>query len=129
MLKRQALLAGAAALAMTVAAAAAGDAQPSMHRTMFLTFSHAVGLPGITLPAGTYTFELAMPLVDQTAVIVRNAGNGHLQYLGFTHLVARPSHMKGQAGVTLGETRGGTPPPIGIWFPPDDADGRKFLYR
>jgi hypothetical protein len=129
MLKRQSVLAGAAALAMTVAAAAAGDAQPSMQRTTFLTFSHAVGLPGVTLPAGTYTFELAMPLVDQTAVIVRDAGNGHLRYLGFTHLVARPSHMKGHAGVTIGETRAGTTPPIGVWFPPDDADGRKFLYR
>ena len=129
MLKRQVVMAGAAALALTVAAAAAGDAQPSMHRTMFLTFSQAVGLPGVTLAPGTYTFELAMPLVDQTAVVVRSGDGRRLHYLGFTHLVTRASRLNGQTGVTLGEARRGQAPPVTVWYPPDDAYGRRFIYR
>jgi hypothetical protein len=130
MLKRQTVLvAGAAAVMLTLGVAAAGDAQPSTQRTMFLTFSHAVTLPGVVLEPGTYTFELAIPMVDQTAVSVRSGDGRRLRYLGFTHLVARVPRLNGQTGVMLGEARRGEAPPITVWYPPDDADGRRFIYR
>jgi hypothetical protein len=52
-----------------------------------------------------------------------------LRYLGFTHLVARTPRLNGQTGVALGEARGGQPPPITTWYPLEDADGRRFIYR
>jgi hypothetical protein len=123
------LLAGCAALALVLAAASTGDARSSMHRTTFLTFSHAVGLPGVTLEPGTYSFELAMPTVDQRLVVVRTGNGQRLRYLGFTQLVRRPHLLRDSSGVQLGEAPIGTPPPVAVWYPPESADGRRFVYR
>jgi hypothetical protein len=50
------------------AAAAQADHSGSLasHQT-FLTFSGQVALPGVSLSAGTYTFELADPNGSQTS--------------------------------------------------------------
>ena len=44
-----------AALAMVLAAPASAD---TWNKKTFLTFSGPVQVPGVTLPAGTYTFKL-----------------------------------------------------------------------
>src|ERR1043165_9929217 len=46
----------AAALAVLIAAPAGAD---QWNKKTFLTFSGPVQVPGVTLPAGTYTFKLA----------------------------------------------------------------------
>lgn len=50
---------GAVILALLVAAS--GEAWGTANRTAHLTFSGSFALPGMTLPAGAYTFELADP--------------------------------------------------------------------
>ena len=122
------LAAGCAALVLVLAAASTGNARSSIHRTTFLSFTRSVGLPGVTLSPGTYTFELANPSSDQRTVVVRSADRQTLHYVGLTILTPRPRQLNGASGVVLGEAPNGTPPPITIWYPPDDAEGRQFLY-
>ena len=45
-------------------------ALPNPNRTTYFTFANAVRLPGVTLPAGTYIFEIANPHSDGTVVRV-----------------------------------------------------------
>ena len=48
---------GAMVLGLTVASSG-GAASMTAGKTNHLTFSGPVGLPGVTLPGGTYAFEL-----------------------------------------------------------------------
>jgi len=117
----------AVAIAVGLAAAA-----PTVHgwgnssRLTYLTFSAPVMLPGVTLAAGTYAFELADPLAGDV-VLVRNRARTNVFFLGFTRRVARPASIR--SGVTLGESATGEPKPIAVWYPPDMSDGLQFLYR
>ncbi len=98
-----------------------------MNRTTYLTFSRSVALPGVTLDAGRYIFDIPSPGV---AVVRVMSGDGkRLHYLGFTQPERRPSAFQNKSSVVFGETPEGTPPPITVWFPPDASDGRRFLYR
>jgi hypothetical protein len=125
---RKALLAGTAALAVTLFAATPGDARDSGHLTTYLTFNREVGLPGVTLAPGTYIFELAAPTASVDAVQVKTGDGRRLVYLGFTTLVTRPRGLKEGSSVALGEAVEGAPRPIAVWFPPDTSEGRRFLY-
>src|SRR4029079_17308828 len=60
------IVGGAAALAAFLAPAAHAD---EWNKRTYLTFSGPVQMPGATLPAGTYTFELADP--DSTRHLIR----------------------------------------------------------
>ena len=129
MVKRHIWLAGSLALALVlVAATAPGHAQSSPRQTTFLTFAQAVMLPRVTLPPGTYAFELAHPWSDRHTVVVRSGDGQRLYYLGITRLVPRPLSLREASGVLLGERRAGQPPPITVWYPPHESDGRQFLY-
>src|SRR5262245_44215998 len=55
-------------------------------------FSQAVALPGVVLPAGTYSFDVASPTALDV-VVVRSASRDKLYYMGFTRTVSRPKHM------------------------------------
>jgi hypothetical protein len=61
------------------AAAAQADHAGSLssHRTL-LTFSGPVALPGVSLSAGTYTFELADRNGSPDLVVVRNREQSHV---------------------------------------------------
>src|SRR5689334_18851397 len=48
------------------------SAQVDTKRTTIVTFSAPVALPGVTLPAGSYTFQLADSLVNRNIVQVFN---------------------------------------------------------
>lgn len=122
-----ATLAGAAAVALTLAAGHLGahDAVPS--RREFLTFRSAVALPGIQLVPGTYEFELADP--DSGIVIrVRNRSTRMVVFQGFTRRVERPA-MHRDSRVLFGEARKGEPPPVLVWYPVDQELGYQFIYR
>jgi hypothetical protein len=73
------------------------------YRQTHLTFSRSVGLPGVTLPAGTYEFRLADPATNQSIVMVRETVSPHtLRYLGATVPVKRPANLPENVQVTLG---------------------------
>jgi hypothetical protein len=118
----------AAGVALALARGAA-----SLHATetrlTYLTFSAPVALPGVTLPSGSYAFELADPLGASNIVLVRNRARTQVYFLGFTNRVARPRSMRDTSAVTFGEAAPGQALPIAAWYPPDGGDGRQFIYR
>jgi len=105
------------------------SASSNTNKTMYLTFSGAVQLPGVTLAAGTYTFELEDPMASGDLVCVRNRRGDHAYFLGFTRRVDRPANLRPGQVVSFSETAAGTPPRIAVWYPSDDSHGREFIYR
>jgi hypothetical protein len=119
------LVAAAVAAAVTVLVAASTYAFPVGNFNK-LTFSKAVGLPGVTLPAGSYRFEIANPEMNRDIVRVSDHVTGRVYYTGFTRRVPRPRGLN--AVVTFGEAPAGQALPINVWYPIDSSDGRQFVY-
>jgi hypothetical protein len=119
----------ALALVLGFAAGAAPlDAWVTSSRLTYLTFNAAVALPGVTLPAGTYAFELAAPNTAANVVLVKNRARTVQFYSGFTRRVERHADLD-HSSVAFGEARPGEPRPILVWYPPDWPDGLQFNYR
>jgi hypothetical protein len=96
-------------------------------RTTYFTFTGAVQIPGASLPAGTYIFELASEnVLDVVRVMNKNRTKVYLT--AFTTPVTRPDARKLDAGIVLGEARPGTPPSIKVWYAQDERTGRQFIY-
>jgi hypothetical protein len=117
----------AAVVVIALSALSAG-AFASASNTMYLTFSGPVGLPGVTLPAGTYIFErVDMPdRIDLVRVSARN--RSHVYLTAFTNVVQRPHGLKSSQAVTFREGRPGAAPEIASWFPMGAAEGHQFKY-
>jgi hypothetical protein len=95
----------------------------------YLTFSGPVGLPGVTLQAGTYAFELADLNGSANVVVVRNRTRTQLYYMGLTQRVERPRDISPRSAVAFGEAGRGEAPPIAVWYPSDASSGHQFIYR
>jgi hypothetical protein len=90
-----------------------------------LTFSRPVALPGVVLPAGSYTFDMATDTALDV-VVVRNRTK--VLYTGFTRRVERPASMSTTAAITLGEASANEPPPITAWYEIGRTIGHEFRY-
>jgi hypothetical protein len=103
-------------------------AMTNPRRTTYFTFSGTVRLPGVSLPAGTYVFEVANPdgQADIVRVLSRDRKTVHL--MKFTRFVYRTSNGNMKAIASLGETPAGTPPPVTAWYPHSETRGREFIY-
>ena len=97
-------------------------------RTRYLTFNRSVRLPGVTLGAGTYVFELVDPFSAAGVVRVRSGDLRKSYFMGFTNATERPRGLRLDASVSLGESTGGMAPPITAWFPIGQRSGRQFIY-
>jgi hypothetical protein len=95
----------------------------------YLTFNRAVALPGVELPAGTYVFELALPLSEQNVVRVTSHDRRRIYLTAFTYPIQRPATLPRDQWITFGEARAGSAPPITAWFPEGSERGRQFIYR
>jgi len=126
MTRRMAIRMGLAAVALTCVAAAA-QALGFSHENK-LKFNRPVALPGVVLPAGTYSFDVASPTALDV-VVVRSANRDKLYYMGFTRTVSRPRHMSSQTPVAFGEAAANEAPPIATWYEIGDSIGHEFLYR
>lgn len=114
-------------LGFLVAAASVHAMNPA--RQALLTFSKPVSLPGVSLAAGTYVFEVANPDTSSDVVRVRsNEDYRHVYFTGFTRRVDRPRSLRADRPVVLGEPVAGMAPPILAWFPEGAATGRQFIY-
>ena len=92
-----------------------------------MTFSRTVALPGVVLPAGSYTFDTA----DSNAldvVVVRNKATNKVLYMGLTTQVRRPRGMSPSTAVTLGEASGNEALPITAWYEIGQSMGHQFRY-
>jgi hypothetical protein len=97
-------------------------------RTTYLTFSGPVRLPGVTLPAGSYTFELAVPDSDLDIVRVSSRNGREVYFTGFTRPIERPESMPLNQLIVFGEGPAHAAPPITAWFSPYQRTGRQFIY-
>jgi hypothetical protein len=124
MTKRTALFAAGIAI-VAVLATASMHAFP-MTRYNDLTFNRPFALPGITLPAGEYRFEVT----NTAAHIVRvsNPATNQVYFMHFTTRVSRPHTLRADQIVTFGEAREGAPTPIRVWYPRGGGDGHQFVY-
>ena len=114
----------AAALAALTTASARGD---DFNKKTFLTFSGPVQIPGTTLPAGTYVFQLADLESNRHVVQIFGKEDGKLiaTFLTIpdTKLVP-PSNPV----VMFEERPRGMPQAIKAWWYPGDTTGDEFVY-
>jgi hypothetical protein len=115
----------AAALALVLAGVSSA-ASPITGRPTHLTFSAPVGLPGVSLPAGTYTFLTLEGRPD--IVRVQSHDGTAVHYTGFTRIVPRPRDARMDRAVTFSEVPRGQPARINIWYPEGSTTGRQFVY-
>ena len=92
-----------------------------------LTFNRPVALPGVVLPAGTYSFDVAENTLD--VVVVRNSAGTRVLYMGFTTLLQRPAGMSRNTAVTIGEAPANQAPPITRWYEIGQSIGHEFRYQ
>jgi len=90
-----------------------------------LTFSRPVALPGVVLPAGSYTFNVASDTALDV-VVVRNGTK--VFYMGFTGTVQRPASMSKTASIIVGEASASEAPPITAWYEIGGTIGHEFRY-
>jgi hypothetical protein len=111
---------------LTVAAVHAGALN---QRANQLRFGVAVALPGVVLPAGTYTFEIANPEGSGDVVRVWDGARRRALFAAFTYRVPRPENLPKDQAISLGEAGRGDPAPIRAWYPVGDSNGFQFIYR
>lgn len=105
------------------------SAMSTMDAREHLTFSGPVGLPGVTLAAGTYTFQIANPDGGRDLIVVRNRMTNRVCYLGFTIRAPRPNGLAENRSVVLAEAAKGQAAPIVGWYPQGESSGHTFIYR
>jgi hypothetical protein len=122
-----------AAMVLTAALPVPGRAQATtVHKLTFLTFSAPVQIPGATLPAGKYAFQLADPASD-TVWQVFDAHRRHLIAQFFyvptgNRSIPEINAADGKPVVRFHETPQGTPPALRVLFYPSDRTGNLFVY-
>ena len=124
------MVTGLGAVLLSVAAAASPLGWVNnAERTTYLTFNHAVALPGARLPAGTYIFERASPITTPNLVRVMSRDRTRVYLLDYTQLINRPAGRHDDRLVTFGEAARGEAPPILNWFPAGSDQGHEFIYK
>jgi hypothetical protein len=113
-----------AALAALTTASARGD---DFNKKTFLTFSGPVQIPGTTLPAGTYVFQLADLESNRHVVQIFGKDDGKLiaTFLTIPDTKLNPSS---NPVVMFEERPRGMPQAIKAWWYPGDTAGDEFVY-
>jgi outer membrane biosynthesis protein TonB len=119
-----ALATGAAVLLTSTLAVAQGQIVDS--RLTNVTFSGPVSVPGHTLAAGTYHFQLADSNANKNIVQIFDKDN-HL----VATLLAVPAtrhEPKGDPVITFKETRSDLPPAVHYWYYAGESQGNELVY-
>lgn len=128
MTTRQTLLSLIALVAVAAAVAPPAQAQDgNFNRKTVLTFSQPFEIPGMVLPAGTYTFQLADTLVDRHIVSISSA-DGSKQIAMAMGIATNRVESTNQTVVTFSEVPVGAPDAIRTWFYPGRNGGVEFVY-
>ena len=103
----------------------AASADPRDKKTV-LTFDHAVQLPGVELPAGTYVFKVA----DFNYRNVVQVYNSDETKILATILAVSSEREQGtdRTAIRFGEATRDYPEPVKTWFYPQHKMGNEFLY-
>jgi hypothetical protein len=97
-------------------------------RTQYLTFNAPVALPGVTLHAGTYIFEVPEPDIAPDIVRVTSRDRKTVFLTAFTRSIDRPTSAPLTTFVSLREVAPNQPVPITVWWS-DVRTGRQFVYE
>lgn len=92
-----------------------------------ITFNEPVEVPGMVLPAGTYTFSLLPGPTNRNIVQIYNATGEKF----FTNVLAIPDyriHPTGHTVLKFEESAPGSPEAIKAWFYPGLQYGQEFVY-
>ena len=115
-----------AILALVVPATATPQELNTNQRTLF-TFSAPVQLPGVTLPAGKYQFQLANSLANRHIVQVYNA-DGSKMITTILAIAAQRTDVPNDPEIRFFETPADMPPAIQTWWFPGTKTGHEFIY-
>jgi hypothetical protein len=116
-------------MVVALATAWSVNAGPAL-QTNYLTFRAPFGLPGVTLPAGTYAFEMADTNGSRDVVTVSSRDGSKHYFMGFTREVRRPAGLAVyQSIIVFREGPSDAPARIAAWYPAGRAAGREFLYE
>ena len=121
------VLTKAACCAAVVLLAAAPARADQWDKLTFLTFSGPVQVPGVTLPAGTYTFKLADLNGNRHVVQIfdKEQKKIYTTLLAIPHQLAEPPN---DPVVLFSERPAGMPQAIKAWFYPGQRTGNEFVY-
>jgi hypothetical protein len=123
---RVTLIVTALVIALVSVFAGTTAAQTDTRDRTFLTFSGAVEMPGVTLPAGTYVFKLAdTPSRNVVEVWTREENKmiGHWLFVQ----AERPD-VSQDTVVMFKETAAGQTPAVHFWYYPGERIGKEFVY-
>jgi hypothetical protein len=96
------------------------------HRTLF-TFNQPIALPGMTLPAGTYTFRVADPMTSGKVVQILN-GSGTQSFAMLLSIPAYRADAAKESEISFMETASGMPAAVKIWWQEGSTQGYEFIY-
>lgn len=122
----KAICCAAAVTAITVLVAPNARADEWNKKT-YLTFSAPVQIPGATLPAGTYLFQLADPDNARHVVEVASKDGTHV-YGMFLTIPNQRMETPDNSVVMFSETPAGAPQAIEAWWYPGERYGEEFVY-
>ena len=115
-------------LAVVTAPVVASPTAERLDTMETLRFSAAVALPGVTLGAGEYTFDVNH-LDSGDVVRVRAGRTNRVVFTGFTTPADRPRGLQAHKSIVFGEVTPGDAPPILAWYPRNRMVGYEFDYR
>jgi len=110
-----------------VVALAPGARADEWNKKTYLTFSGPVQIPGATLPAGTYMFQLAAPDTARHVIMV-SSKDGSKIYGMFMTIPNDRLDTPDENVVMFSETPAGTPQAVQAWWYPGDRIGEEFIY-
>ena len=127
MLSRKVLISVCAVTLLACVFASLATAQTPIDKPVYFTFSAPVSIPGVTLPAGTYLFRIADPVMGRSLVQVRSEDGRTLYAQFFTIPAVRPD-VPDTATVQFLETRANVPHAIRSYWYPAERTGWEFIY-
>lgn len=116
----------ACGLGVFVMLAAAALAQPNDKRTVF-TFNRPISLPGVTLPAGQYVFQLADSDTNRKVIHVSSL-DGKKHYAMLFSISDERIKASSNPEVRFMETAKGQPSAVKAWWYPNESIGYEFIY-
>ena len=119
-------LAAAGATILLTSTMAAAQGQVTSDRLTNVTFSAPVSVPGHTLPAGTYHFQLADSLANRNIVQIFDSNNKIVATV--LAVPAKRPEPQGDPVITFKETRSDVPPAVHYWYYAGESTGSELVY-
>ena len=117
----------ASCVAIVTGLLAVRSASGSIPYTNYLTFSAPFALPGVSLPAGTYVFDV-VTTGSNDVVRVTSRDGSRIYLTAFTVRVNRPKGLPLTRQIVFNEAATGMTPPVKAWFPIGQPIGHQFVY-